>query len=142
VIDRFATVAAACRMAIEAELLPWKSEDTDADIEACVTRWAGGWIEYDETVDSDDSTSTNTDTIVAAIITFMSERQTWEGTAAQLLVELNGVGGSAKSLGHALKKNEKLRRLKAAHIAISKDRDKTPKRNKIIRIERAEPQLQ
>ena len=40
VIDRFATVAAACRMAIIEIGLPWKAEDTDAAIEACVIRWA------------------------------------------------------------------------------------------------------
>ncbi len=39
VIDRFSTVAAACRMAIEVGLLPWNAEDTDS-IETCVTRWA------------------------------------------------------------------------------------------------------
>ena len=39
VIGRFATVAAACRLAIEAGLL-WKDADTDADVEACVIRWA------------------------------------------------------------------------------------------------------
>ena len=144
VIDRFATVAAACRMAIEVGLLPWKPEDTDADIEACVTRWA----EYESNVVSTDISdivnvdTINTDTIIIAIIDFMRERQTWQGTATELLAQLNGAvaSKSSKSLGHALNKDATLRRLKAAHIAVTKSRDETPQRNKIIHIEKSEPQ--
>ncbi|MCC2653698.1 MAG: hypothetical protein K0Q60_3864, partial [Microvirga sp.] len=40
VINRFALVAAALRMAIDAGLLPWSAEDTDLGIAACMTRWA------------------------------------------------------------------------------------------------------
>jgi putative DNA primase/helicase len=40
VINRFALVAAALRMAIEAGLLPWSVEDTDLGIAACMTRFA------------------------------------------------------------------------------------------------------
>ena len=40
VVDRFSTVAAALRMAIEAGLLPWKVEDTDVGVEACMIRSA------------------------------------------------------------------------------------------------------
>ncbi len=41
VINRFALVAAALRMAIEAGLLPWAVEDTDLGVAACMVRWAG-----------------------------------------------------------------------------------------------------
>ena len=40
VLNRFALVAAALRMAIEAGLLPWNVDDTDLGIAACMTRWA------------------------------------------------------------------------------------------------------
>ncbi len=40
VLNRFALVAAALRMAIEAELLPWTNEDTDLGIAACMSLWA------------------------------------------------------------------------------------------------------
>jgi hypothetical protein len=40
VINRFALVAAALRMAIEAKLLPWTVADTDLGVAACMTRWA------------------------------------------------------------------------------------------------------
>jgi putative DNA primase/helicase len=39
IINRFALIAAALRMGIEAELLPWSIEDTDLGIAACMTRW-------------------------------------------------------------------------------------------------------
>ncbi|WP_336485192.1 DUF927 domain-containing protein [Methylobacterium nigriterrae] len=42
VINRFALIAAALRMAHEAGLLPWTSEDTDLGIAACMARWAAG----------------------------------------------------------------------------------------------------
>ena len=40
VINRFALIAATLRMTIEAGLLPWKPEDADAGILACMGRWA------------------------------------------------------------------------------------------------------
>jgi putative DNA primase/helicase len=40
VLNRFALVAAALRMAIEARLLPWAVAETDVGIAACMTRWA------------------------------------------------------------------------------------------------------
>jgi len=40
VINRFALLAAALRMAIEAGLLPWGVESADAGIVACMGRWA------------------------------------------------------------------------------------------------------
>jgi putative DNA primase/helicase len=40
VINRFALVAAALRMAIEAGLLPWTVDDADLGIAACLVRWA------------------------------------------------------------------------------------------------------
>jgi putative DNA primase/helicase len=40
ILNRFALVAAALRMAIEAKLLPWRMEDTDLGVAACMTRWA------------------------------------------------------------------------------------------------------
>ena len=135
VIDRFATVAAACRMAIEAELLPWKIEDTDPDIEACVKRWADGWTKYGNDDISDADIDAGTDAVAAAIVHFMTEKQLWEGTAEQLFVELNGAVASAELLGHWLSsKNSK--ELKAARIEVSRDRDKTPKRNRLIRFKR------
>ncbi len=121
VIDRFATVAAACRMAIEVGLLPWKIEDTDADVEACVIRWA----DYDRL-----------NPVVVAIIEFMGERQSWEGTASQLLTELNGAVDSAESLGRWLRKSENVRRLKAVGFEIARTKDTTRNRTKLIRIER------
>ena len=42
ILSRFALVAAALRMAIEAGLLPWTYEDTDLGVAACMVRWAGG----------------------------------------------------------------------------------------------------
>ena len=39
IINRFALVAAALRMGIEAELLPWSIEFIDLGIAACMTRW-------------------------------------------------------------------------------------------------------
>ena len=38
ILNRFALVAAALRMAIEAKLLPWSIEDTDCGVAACMTR--------------------------------------------------------------------------------------------------------
>ncbi|MER2266813.1 DUF927 domain-containing protein [Methylobacterium oxalidis] len=42
VLNRFALVAAALRMAIDAGLLPWSMDDTDFGIAACMIRWALG----------------------------------------------------------------------------------------------------
>jgi putative DNA primase/helicase len=39
ILNRFALVAAALRMAIEANLLPWSVDDTDLGIAACMMRW-------------------------------------------------------------------------------------------------------
>jgi uncharacterized protein (DUF927 family) len=39
ILNRFALVAAALRMAIEANLVPWSIEDTDCGVAACMTRW-------------------------------------------------------------------------------------------------------
>ena len=38
ILNRFALVAAALRMAIEAKLLPWSIDDTDCGVAACMTR--------------------------------------------------------------------------------------------------------
>jgi putative DNA primase/helicase len=40
VLNRFALIAAALRMAIEATLLPWAIADTDVGVAACMARWA------------------------------------------------------------------------------------------------------
>ncbi|WP_336491299.1 DUF927 domain-containing protein [Methylobacterium nigriterrae] len=40
VLNRFALVAAALRMAIDAGMLPWSMGDTDLGIAACMVRWA------------------------------------------------------------------------------------------------------
>jgi hypothetical protein len=119
VVDRFSTVAAACRMAIEVGLLPWKVEDTEAGVEACVARWAA----YD-----------NFDPTVVAIVTFMNERQQWEGTASQLSKAINGDG--AESLGRWLRKSDNVRRLKAAGFELVHSKAKTRERTKMIRIKR------
>jgi uncharacterized protein (DUF927 family) len=39
ILNRFALIAAALRMAIEAKLLPWSVDDTDRGVAACMTRW-------------------------------------------------------------------------------------------------------
>ena len=39
IVNRFALVAAALRMAIEAKLLPWSSDEIDCGIAACLTRF-------------------------------------------------------------------------------------------------------
>jgi uncharacterized protein (DUF927 family) len=120
VVDRFSTVATACRMAIEVGLLPWNAEDTDTDIETCVTRWAA---------------RDNFNLIVVAIAKFMHGRQSWEGTATQLATAINS--GSAESLGRWLQKSENERRLKAAGFELSCDKAKTRKRTRLIRIKRS-----
>jgi hypothetical protein len=119
VIDRFATVAAACRMAMRAGLL-WRNADTDADIEACVLRWA----EHEKM-----------NTVVAAVAQFMRDRQSWQGTASELTSHVNGAIGSAEALGKWLKKSENLRRLKLAGFRIVQRRDKARNRSKVIYIE-------
>jgi hypothetical protein len=40
ILNRFALIAAALRMAIEAKLVPWSVDDTDCGVAACMTRWA------------------------------------------------------------------------------------------------------
>ena len=40
ILNRFALVAAALRMAIDAKLLPWQANDTDLGVAACMARWA------------------------------------------------------------------------------------------------------
>jgi hypothetical protein len=39
ILNRFALIAAALRMAIEANLLPWSVDDTDLGVAACMMRW-------------------------------------------------------------------------------------------------------
>jgi hypothetical protein len=125
VIDRFATLAAACRMAINKIGLPWDGEDTDAAIEACISRWA----KYDRRLDR----------VAAAIIAFMDGRPSWQGTASELLNSMNGAVPSAESLGHWLRKSGNLQRLNALGIEIALDRDSTNRgRSRLIRIERIE----
>jgi putative DNA primase/helicase len=48
VVNRFALTAAALRMAIEANLLPWTVEEADAGIVACMRRWAAQRGNLDE----------------------------------------------------------------------------------------------
>jgi hypothetical protein len=146
VMDRFATVAAACRMAIDAGVLPWKIEDTDVGIERCVERWADGTDPYETDTDDDVdavvpvSTSNavsnaGTDHIAAAIVAFMGERQSWEGTATELSAALGGVKKSAKSLGRWLIKTYAQRELRKAGFEIVKTRENDVDRGKRIRIE-------
>jgi hypothetical protein len=121
VIGRFATVAAGLRMGNDAGLL-WKdAADTDADIEACVMRWA----EHEKM-----------DVVMAAIARFMLDRESWEGTASELKSGLDGAIDSADSLGRWIKKSENLTRLKSAGFIIVQQRQKTHVRARLIRIER------
>jgi uncharacterized protein (DUF927 family) len=122
VIDRFATVAAACHMATEAELL-WRDADVDADIEACTLRWAE---------------QEKMDTVIAAIANFMRDRASWQGTASQLQVELKGAIDSPEALGRWLKKDENLRRLKLSGFTIVQAKDKDRNRSRLIHIERGQ----
>ena len=41
ILNRFALVAAALRMGVDAGLLPWRIEDTDLGVAACMARWVG-----------------------------------------------------------------------------------------------------
>ena len=122
VVDRVATVAAACRMGIEAGLL-WKDADTDADIEACVLRWAK---------------REQMDAVVAAIVYFMGKRQSWQGTASELMNQLSGAIDSAEALGRWLKKPENRRRLKLSGFEVQKKKSKGRDRSRLIRIERGQ----
>jgi uncharacterized protein (DUF927 family) len=129
VIDRFATLAAACRMAINKIGLPWDSEDTDAAIEACISRWA----KYDRRLDQ----------VAAAIIAFTDGRPSWQGTASELLSQLNGAVASADSLGRWLRRPGNLQRLNAVGIEIAFGRDSTSSdHGRLIRIERTESQTE
>ena len=116
VIDRFATVAAACRMAIDASML-WNNADTSADIEVCVLRWAQ---------------HERMDTVVAAIAAFLADREAWEGTAAQLLAGLGGAIASPDSLGKWLRRSENLERLSVAGFKVVFHKSNS----RVIRIER------
>ena len=120
VVDRFATVAAACRMGLEAGLL-WENAETDADIEACVMRWA----EHEKM-----------DTVVAAIAHFMGERQSWQGIASELMNQLNGAIDSPEALGRWLNKSDNLKRLKLSGFKAWKDKSKGHDRSRLILIER------
>jgi hypothetical protein len=124
VIDRFATVAAACRMAVEAGLL-WRNANTDRDIEACTVRWAAH-EKMDRTVD----------TVVAAIARFMRGRPAWQGTASQLQTGLDGAIDSPDSLGRWLRKPENLQGLQLAGFKVVLQRDTARDRSRLIRIER------
>jgi uncharacterized protein (DUF927 family) len=120
VIDRFATVAAACRMATDADLL-WKHADSDADIEACMLRWA----KHEQM-----------NTTVAAIARFMGDRPSWQGSATQLKAQLDGAVESAEALGRWLRKTENLKRLKLAGFKVVKGKAKSRDRSRLICIDR------
>jgi hypothetical protein len=120
VIDRFATVAAALRMATDAGLL-WKNADTDAQIEACVLRWAA---------------QEKMDTVVVAIAQVMGDQLSWQGTASELKSKLDGAIDSADSLGRWIKKSENLTKLRLAGFNVVQSKSKTRDRSKLIRIER------
>ncbi len=120
VVDRFATVAGACRMASGAGLL-WANADTDADIESCVMRWAQ---------------QEKMDTVVAAIAQVMGDEPSWQGTASQLKARLNGAIDSADSLGRWIKKSENMTKLKLAGFKVMQRKSKTRDRARLIRIER------
>lgn len=141
VLTRFATAAAACRIAIDTGVLPWQVEDTDIGIERCVERWFGA-IETD-TAAVVPVTATVTrpgvvvDHIAAAIVAFMGERQSWEGTATELSAALGGVvGKSAKSLGRWLSKEHAHRELKKAGLEIVRFKEADIDRGRRIHFER------
>jgi hypothetical protein len=74
--------------------------------------------------------------VVVAVVGFMDGQQSWQGTASQLLTELNGAVDSPEALGRWLKKSENVQRLKVAGIEIAQTKAKTRDRAKLIRIER------
>jgi hypothetical protein len=131
VMDRFATVAAACRMAIDNGMLPWAVEDTDIGIERCVERWAGA-VDADAVVPVTGSSAAID--IVAAIVAFMGEWQLWEGSATELAAALGGV--SADSLGRWLGKEYAQRELRKAGFEIVKFKETDIDRGRRIRIGR------
>jgi len=88
--------------------------------------WPGGLI----------TTSSGSDVVVAAVVAFMTGRHSWQGTASELLAKLNGAVDSPESLGHWLRKVENLQQLKTVGFEITKAKDRTPNRTKLIRIER------
>jgi Domain of unknown function (DUF927) len=140
VLTRFATAAAACRMAIDNGVLPWTAEDTDAGIERCVERWADKIGNDTDAVVSVPVAKVNAvvvDRIVEAIVSFMGERQSWEGTASELATALGDVvGKSAKSLGRWLSKEHAQRELRSAGFKIVKSRKADLGRGRRVRIER------
>jgi hypothetical protein len=64
----------------------------------------------------------------------MLERQSWKGTASQLVTKLNGAVDSPEALGRWLRKSENLQRLKLAGLEIAQGKDKTHNRSRLIRI--------
>jgi hypothetical protein len=121
VIDRFATVAATLRMAINAGLLPWNPDDTDAGIEAAVIRWAA----HDNMVNP----------VVVAFVAFMGDRDEWKGTASELATAF-GNDHSGDTLGRWLKVAENVERLRAVGIKLTHTRSRTRDRKRLIQLER------
>ena len=133
VMTRFATVATACRLAIDNGVLPWAVEDTDVGIERCVERWAGA-IDADAVVPVAKVNTVVADEIVAAIVAVMNEyfmdeqKLQWVGTAEELAGALNEserTSVSAKSLGRWLGKEHAQRELREAGFEVARTRDAT-----------------
>ena len=132
-MTRFATVATACRLAIDNGVLPWAVEDTDVGIERCVERWAGA-IDADAVVPVAKVNTVVADEIVAAIVAVMNEyfmdeqKLQWVGTAEELAGALNEserTSVSAKSLGRWLGKEHAQRELREAGFEVARTRDAT-----------------
>jgi hypothetical protein len=141
VLTRFATVAAACRMAIGLGVLPWTVEDTDVGIERCVERWAGavGNVEADAVVSMPVAkvNAVVADNLVTAIVSFMEGRPRWIGTAEELtdaLGDMLDTGTmSARSLGRRLDKKYARHELRKVGFEIVRTRTAD---SRLIHIER------
>jgi uncharacterized protein (DUF927 family) len=70
VVNRFALYAAALRMAIAAELLPWSVEEADAGIIACMQRW----VTQRGNVDAAGELQRAADAVLATIKATLSDR--------------------------------------------------------------------
>jgi hypothetical protein len=125
VIDRFATVAAALRLAIAAGLLPWGNEDTDAGVAACMLRWAQ---------------ALKLDPVVVGILRLMAQQPQWEGTATELLArgaDIRDWPKAPETLGLRLKDGQTRQQLANSGITIEHGRTQDRKR-RWIRISRIE----
>jgi hypothetical protein len=104
VVNRFALYAAALRMAIAAELLPWSVEEADAGIIACMQRWVTQRGNIDTTGELQRAADVVSATIKAALsdrfITIHKPNRVWEpATEADAIKQrtANSFDGYAKT---------------------------------------------